>query len=279
MVHMRSHATPKPHQCDQCEKGFVNSSSLLIHKKTHTELIDRFSCEKCQMQFKTATLLAEHELTHTYTHLYQCSICQEKFDLPKKLVQHMKSHTGEKPFRCTLCSKTFTQPGALKVHTRTHLGEEREHCSAKTLTQVTNNATAGRNMKRINTENSKSFNCLNCMKSYSNKWYLKRHKCHRKGTAKASVAVPPATLASEVVVYTCKLCNEQFCDSAQLIQHVSLKHSSILSIESSPKVAPCIICHKEFCNAPELLLHLREHVANGDQQNEQKSSSFSSTDF
>lgn len=190
---MRSHATPKPHQCDQCEKGFVNSSSLLIHKKTHTER-DQFPCRTCEKQFKSATLLAEHELTHTDTHLYQCSICRDKFKESCELVQHMKNHTGRKPFKCSICTKTFTQPGALKVHTRIHLEQ-------KPLLMLASSVTAHQNTHTVNAKNRKSFKCPHCSKSYTNKSYLKRHKCHQKGTDKSATVAETATTAT---AYACK---------------------------------------------------------------------------
>lgn len=128
----------------------------------------------------------------------------------------------------------------------------------------------------VKANDRKSFKCQHCSKCYSNKSYLKRHKCYRKGTDKAkSKAKAKAktttdtkiSAAAAALAYTCKWCNQQFCDSAQLVRHVSQEHGSLSALST---VVPCIICHKEFTNAPALLLHLREHVQNGDQHKQKQ---------
>lgn len=92
---MRSHSVKKPHQCEVCDKGFVNSSSLVLHMRTHAEG-DPFPCSDCGKRFKQSHLLLEHMQLHTDAYLYQCSICRKAFKQAGELVQHMKDHTGEK---------------------------------------------------------------------------------------------------------------------------------------------------------------------------------------
>lgn len=90
----RSHSTKKAHQCEVCDKGFVNSSSLVLHMRTHTEG-DPYACTECEKRFKQPQMLTEHMIIHTEQCLYQCSICREAFKQACELVQHMKGHTGK----------------------------------------------------------------------------------------------------------------------------------------------------------------------------------------
>lgn len=224
MVHMRSHSTRKPHQCDVCDKGFVNSSSLILHMKTHLK-DDPCPCSHCDKKFKTATLLAEHLLTHTDTHLYQCSICHSRFKQSCELVQHMKNHTGNKPFACSICDKSFTQSGSLNTHMRIHTGE-------------------------------KPFACTMCKKQFAQASSL---SVHLKTHASESY-VKKSDLAKELLAddCRCKWCDVLFTNSAQLIHHVFEKHNIFAHITDKTSI-PCFICQQDFTNGLDLLNHLREH--------------------
>ena len=124
MVHVKSHLSNKPFQCDLCNKGFLNASSLALHQKTHIGPLLTVFCpiEECKKEFRDNNLLEEHLMTHRQSMLYQCSLCSEKFEQSCLLVQHVKTHIGDKPFQCNLCSKSFTQPGSLNTHLRIHTG-------------------------------------------------------------------------------------------------------------------------------------------------------------
>lgn len=101
MVHVKSHLSNKPFQCQQCNKGFLNASSLALHQKTHTGPTIPVICpiDECRKEFRDNNLLEEHIMTHRQSMLYQCSLCSEKFEQSCLLVQHIKSHIGDKPFQ------------------------------------------------------------------------------------------------------------------------------------------------------------------------------------
>lgn len=105
MVHVKSHLSNKPFQCVQCNKGFLNASSLALHQKTHNGPTT-VTCpiESCGKEFRDNNLLEEHMMTHRQSMLYQCSLCSEKFEQSCLLVQHVKSHIGDKPFQVSILS-------------------------------------------------------------------------------------------------------------------------------------------------------------------------------
>lgn len=112
MVHVKSHLSNKPFSCNQCNKGFLNASSLAVHQKTHNGPVVAVICpiETCGKEFRDNNLLEEHMQTHKQSMLYQCSLCLEKFEQAAQLVQHVKSHIGDKPFQVSnniICHELF----------------------------------------------------------------------------------------------------------------------------------------------------------------------------
>ncbi|XP_006824276.1 uncharacterized protein LOC102809079 [Saccoglossus kowalevskii] len=91
--HENIHTGSKPHECNECGKGFAQKAGLGVHmKKSHSD-------EKN----------------------YKCDICTKAFKLKSYLRQHMVTHSAEKPHECSVCGKRFTRKAFMKKHEKRHI--------------------------------------------------------------------------------------------------------------------------------------------------------------
>lgn len=64
MVHLRGHTQEKLYQCKQCEKSFVDISTLKKHQRIHSGE-KPFECHICFKKFSQSGNLTRHLTTHT----------------------------------------------------------------------------------------------------------------------------------------------------------------------------------------------------------------------
>ena len=62
--HKYIHSKEKPHQCEECGKGFCQSRSLAVHKILHSEAYSH-KCPICKLPFAQRSSCKTHLLTHT----------------------------------------------------------------------------------------------------------------------------------------------------------------------------------------------------------------------
>jgi len=74
------------HECLQCGKSYMQTSSLVTHMRLHT---------------------GERP--------YECLQCGKTFIQSGHLTSHMRHHTGERPHACSVCDKRFGAASDLKV--------------------------------------------------------------------------------------------------------------------------------------------------------------------
>ncbi len=107
----------KPFPCDTCDRAFIQSTDLVLHKRIHTGE-KPFSCDSCEKAFRTSCQLTIHNRIHTGQKPFPCDICDKAFIKSSDLVRHKRIHTGENPFICDSCEKAFRTNYDLTVHKR-----------------------------------------------------------------------------------------------------------------------------------------------------------------
>ncbi|CAB3407572.1 unnamed protein product [Caenorhabditis bovis] len=95
------------HQCNICNKIFLNFRGLQQHSVIHTDE-KPYVCEICDRSFRYKSNLFEHRSIHTGNALYNCPFCGKSFRLKGNMKKHMRTHVtckeeleeAYKPFSC-----------------------------------------------------------------------------------------------------------------------------------------------------------------------------------
>uniref|UniRef100_A0A8W7K2K8 Protein krueppel n=2 Tax=Anopheles albimanus TaxID=7167 RepID=A0A8W7K2K8_ANOAL len=155
-THMASHNKLRPHQCDQCPKGFTTRSKLQTHiNSVHLRRRDfkcelcgkgflernhlkghmrihtgerKYRCDLCPKSFMFAGTLRCHKLTHTQEKSHECPVCGKLFLMRTTLNKHVRVHSDERPYQCDVCDKQFRTSTHLAIHRRSHTGEKPLAC-------------------------------------------------------------------------------------------------------------------------------------------------------
>ncbi|MEE6471702.1 hypothetical protein FKM82_009346 [Ascaphus truei] len=82
-------------------------------KKTENGL---YICDQCNKTFQKSSSLLRHKYEHTGSRPHQCEVCSKAFKHKHHLIEHVRLHSGEKPYCCDKCGKRFSHSGSFSQH-------------------------------------------------------------------------------------------------------------------------------------------------------------------
>ncbi|KAI5631835.1 PR domain zinc finger protein 5-like isoform X13 [Phthorimaea operculella] len=105
--------------CEECFAGFVNKTSLNMHKSS-THATGSFQCFICDKVFKNSSMKRSHEI---YVHnagppKHVCRICNERFKDNNQKLKHMQSVHGfaASEYKCQTCGNVYGSRKNLLQH-------------------------------------------------------------------------------------------------------------------------------------------------------------------
>lgn len=129
--HVNSHLNIRNYSCPypECDRTFVDPSSVTKHLVIHNKDDRKFVCSLCGSTFNRLGALRYHEKTHRQERNHKCTICDKSFLAKYDLTKHFRIHTGEKPYSCDVCGKKFSISKNARVHMRVHSKEKPFCCT------------------------------------------------------------------------------------------------------------------------------------------------------
>lgn len=137
-VHKSTHKGELRYSCEHCDKKFVTWNARYKHIKAHHTAYDKHVCEICTLGFRDASALKIHVRKHTGEKPHACNDCSMTFISSSQLAKHRHKHSDIKKYSCVICEKKFIRSSGLKQHMVTHTGERKHKCETcgKAFTQA-----------------------------------------------------------------------------------------------------------------------------------------------
>ncbi|XP_068121252.1 zinc finger E-box-binding homeobox 1-like isoform X2 [Hyperolius riggenbachi] len=102
--------------------GIMNK---ILEEEHHTKMSPKkstklengvYACDQCNKTFQKSSSLLRHKYEHTGNRPHQCEVCSKAFKHKHHLIEHVRLHSGEKPYRCDKCGKRFSHSGSFSQH-------------------------------------------------------------------------------------------------------------------------------------------------------------------
>uniref|UniRef100_A0A8W7PYN3 C2H2-type domain-containing protein n=1 Tax=Anopheles coluzzii TaxID=1518534 RepID=A0A8W7PYN3_ANOCL len=199
-----------PFGCEYCDASFVNLRQLNNHRRNHQldmcpvckkTIVARYlkehvalnhpksdalpqkriyKCDQCEKLFYCKTLLIDHQRNHQTK---ECPYCKQMVKL-RVLNMHIArkhsaivSQTEHCTFPCDQCDRAFGTKALLVDHQRDHLSKNCPECGVKVLARCLKKHMARKHPPGgLGVKASRSYQCEQCDKTYSNKRTLIVHQ-------------------------------------------------------------------------------------------------------
>ena len=136
--------------------------------------VSEYKCPNCNKQFKDRSNYHKHMKLYETTK-YSCDKCDKSYTAKGNLNQYIKTHDIPEIATCSKCKKVFATITSYKIHMKNVDCESKED-----IAQVTHFSIMYRTFADITAQNNctepEELKCNFCLKSFSNKGNLKRHK-------------------------------------------------------------------------------------------------------
>ncbi|XP_078507009.1 uncharacterized protein LOC144767458 isoform X2 [Lissotriton helveticus] len=114
--HKRIHLEKNPFK--RGNRTDITSTIILQHTQISEK---RFQCTGCDKHFFCRSSLMRHKRSHSEDKQYKCQDCGKGFIDNRNFRRHLRTHTGERPYACMKCKKSFSHSSNMKRHEKTHL--------------------------------------------------------------------------------------------------------------------------------------------------------------
>ena len=247
-VHTKSKSVSKrrgnsePVVCDYCPESFVCFASLNTHsKKEHG--VNLLQCTECGKECNSLNLLKVHiKMKHekrrnepVVTGRFPCESCNIKYQTESALILHKyKKHGVKLAIICPFCDRVFNRvSNAENLYNHT-VKEHKDKKNCPEYTKIVNDFLKFR-------ENSDTFCCKSCNKTFESSYKLKSHQYKVHNEREAS--------------FLCDKCDKVFKFRGELNFHYQKYHSGVTFV--------CPDCGKSFNHKYNLEIHIKMvHVKN-----------------
>ncbi|XP_061177593.1 zinc finger protein 224-like [Saccostrea echinata] len=177
-IHLYSHESVQPHQCEDCGHKFKHKRDLLRHKLNHGDEGPLFKCSFCRKEYSRQYDLRRHiECVHPAKAPYRCEICHAAFTNSEECNKHLTTHEKTHPYTCDICQRGLSSLPILKRHMRMHSNEKLYSCPE---------CNKGFNRRHDMYQHAKihgteRFTCDLCYRKFVTDGYLRKHMKKKHG--------------------------------------------------------------------------------------------------